>query len=108
MQRREFLTGIVSSPMIAPSWKQGPPHLMEIEILNMMRVAPVPGAVMGTLRNGSIAWIHPLGARNLEAKDPVTRETVFQAASLSKQATAYAAFALRDAGKLDFDRTLVS
>jgi CubicO group peptidase (beta-lactamase class C family) len=33
---------------------------------------------------------------------------VFQAASLSKQATAYAAFALRQAGKLDFDRTLVS
>ena len=74
----------------------------------MMGVAPVPGAVMGILWNGSPAWIRPLGVRNLETKDPVTRDTVFQAASLSKQATAYATFALRAAGKLDFDRTLVS
>jgi CubicO group peptidase (beta-lactamase class C family) len=63
---------------------------------------------MGILRNGSLSWVRPLGLRNVEAKDPVTRDTVFQAASLSKQATAYAAFAMRDAGKLDFDRTLVS
>jgi len=94
--------------MIAAGWKQGPPPSLEAEILEMMGVAPVPGAVMGTVRNGSPAWVRALGVRNVETKDPVTRETVFQAASLSKQATAYAAFALREAGKLDFDRTLVS
>jgi CubicO group peptidase (beta-lactamase class C family) len=38
----------------------------------------------------------------------VSADTVFQAASLSKQVTAYAAFALRDQGKLDFARPLVS
>jgi len=94
--------------MIAPGWKDGPPSTLEAEILRMMGVAPVPGAAIGVLRNGSPAWVRPLGVRNFETNDPVTRDTVFQAASLSKQATAYAAFALGDAGKLDFDRTLVS
>ncbi len=94
--------------MIAAGWKQGPPPLVEAEILQLMGVAPVPGAVIGVVRSGGPAWFHALGVRSVESKEPVTRDTVFQAASLSKQVTAYAAFALRDAGKLDFDRTLVS
>ncbi len=74
----------------------------------MMQVAPVPGAVVGTLKHGSPGWIQCLGVRNFESKDPITRDTIFQAASLSKQATAYAAFVLREQGKLDFDKPLVS
>jgi len=74
----------------------------------MMGVAPVPGAIAGAVRSGTLAWIRPLGVRGFETNQPVTPDTVFQAASLSKQVTAYAAFALRDSGKLDFDRTLVS
>lgn len=93
--------------MIAAGWKQGLPPKFEPEILQWMDVAPVPGAVVGVLRGGA-AWFRPLGVRSMETKEPVTRDTIFQAASLSKQVTAYAAFALRGAGKLDFDRTLVS
>jgi hypothetical protein len=33
--------------MIAAGWKQGPPPLLKSGILQMMGVAPVPGAVMG-------------------------------------------------------------
>jgi len=94
--------------MVLAAWKQGFPALYESDILRWMGVAPVPGAIAGVLRNGNLAWIRPLGVRSTETRDPVTPEAVFQAASLSKQVTAYAAFALRDAGKLDFDRTLVS
>jgi CubicO group peptidase (beta-lactamase class C family) len=108
MHRRQFLGSVLSAPMLAASWKHGPPPAVEAEILQMMGVAPVPGAVMGVVRSGSPAWFRPLGLRDLEAKDPVTQDTIFQAASLSKQATVYAAFALRQSGKLDFDRTLVS
>jgi len=108
MQRRQFLQGVLSSPMIAAAWKQGLPAAFESEIVQWMGVAPVPGAIIGVVRNGGPAWLRPLGVRHIETNDPVTRDTIFQAASLSKQVTAYAAFALRDAGKLDFDRTLVS
>jgi len=94
--------------MIAAGWKQGLPASFESEIVQWMGVAPVPGAIAGVIQKGGPAWLRPLGVCNIEAKDPVTRDTIFQAASLSKQVTAYAAFAMREAGKLDFDRTLVS
>src|ERR1043166_465870 len=108
MLRRTFLQGSTCAPVFAAVWKQGPPRRFESEILRMMEVGPVPGAVIGTLRDGKPGWIHPLGVRNIETKDPVLPDTIFQAASLSKQAAAYAAFALRDKGKLDFDKPLVS
>jgi CubicO group peptidase (beta-lactamase class C family) len=107
MQRREFLTGALSAPILAAAWKQGVPPAFENEILESMAVAPVPGAVIGIIRNGNPVSNRPLGFRNMETRAPVTSNTIFQAASLSKQAAVYAAFALRDAGKLDFDRTLV-
>ena len=108
MKRRIFLQGLLSSPLIAAGWKDGPPPSFETEILQMMGVAPVPGAVIGVVRKGRPGWVRPLGVRSMETKEPVTQSTVFQAASLTKQVTAYAAFALREQGKLDFDRTLVS
>jgi CubicO group peptidase (beta-lactamase class C family) len=61
-----------------------------------MAVGPVPGMVIGLVPG------------KIEAFGTVNADTVFQAASLSKQVTAYLAFALRDQGKLDFARPLVS
>ena len=72
-----------------------------------MRVAPVPGAVIGAVDSDKTTWIVPLGVRSEESGEPVQATTLFQAASLTKQITAYAAFALRAEGKLDFDRPLV-
>src|SRR6185369_11751177 len=98
MQRRQFLRNTLSAPMIAAGWKLGPPAGVESELAQMI----------GVVRSGTPGWIRPLGMRNVEAQERVTADTVFQAASLSKQVTAYAALALRESGKLDFDRTLVS
>jgi CubicO group peptidase (beta-lactamase class C family) len=94
--------------MVSGTWKRGIPAAFENEILQFMAVAPVPGAVIGVIRNESAASIYPLGVRSIESRAPVNSDSIFQAASLSKQIAAYAAFALRDAGKLDFERTLVS
>ena len=84
------------------------PATFESQILEMMEVGPLPGAVVGTVRDGKPGWVHPLGVRDIEAKDPVQAETIFQAASLSKQAVAYAALLLVKQGKLDLDRPLVA
>jgi CubicO group peptidase (beta-lactamase class C family) len=107
MLRRAFLQSTLFTPLIA-QWKQGPPRPFETEILSMMEVGPVPGAVIGSVQEGKPGWIHPLGVRNLETRDRVESDTLFHAASLSKQATAFAAFALHDKGKLDFDAPLVA
>jgi CubicO group peptidase (beta-lactamase class C family) len=94
--------------MLSAAWKDAPPRQFEAEILRMMEVGPVPGAAIGTLHDGKPGWTRQLGVRNIETREPLTPDAIFQAASLSKQAAAYAAFALRRVGKLDFDRPLVS
>ena len=88
MQRRTFLQNIASAPVIVAGWKQNPPKSFEAEITEMMAVAPVPGLVMGTLIQGKPGWVHPLGVRSVATQEPVKDDTIFQAASLSKQVTA--------------------
>ena len=68
----------------------------------------MPGAVIGVVQNGSPAWIRPLGICSIETKAPVTRDTCSRRPAGTKQVIAYAAFALREQGKLDFNPTLVS
>lgn len=108
MLRRTFLHSLALSPMLSTTWKQGPPRQLETEIANWMEIGPVPGLVIGTLQDGKPGWVRAIGVRSIETKDPVTPDSIFQAASLSKQAITYAALALRKAGKLDFEKPLVS
>ena len=104
MLRRAFL----STPLLAAPWKRELPRDFEAEVLKLMEVGHVPGVVIGTLQDGKPGWTRALGVRNIETREPMQPGTIFQAASLSKQPTAYAAFALRDQGKLDFDKPLVA
>lgn len=108
MQRRLFLQHAFAAPGLIPAWKSGPPTSYLPELSALMRAAPVPGAVIGSLHEGKLSWITPLGVRAAGSPGPITASTLFQAASLTKQVTAYAAFALRARGQLDFDRPLVS
>jgi len=104
--RRAFLGGMLGAFVIDRGWRTAPPSGYLSELGRMMRAAPVPGAVIGCVRGHALAWIAPLGVRVAGETDAVTSSTLFQAASLTKQVTARAAFALRAAGKLDFDRPL--
>lgn len=106
MDRRVFLA--LGARMLAPGWKSAPPPGYLDELKKLMRAAPVPGAVVGAVSDFKPAWIAPLGVRAEGARDEVSGSTLFHAASLTKQTLAYAAFQLRDKGKLDFDRPLVS
>ena len=103
INRRSFL----QSAFFAGGWRKKPPAAYLAELAPLMRAASVPGAVIGALEGGKPAWIAPLGVLTAGGSAPVTPSTLFQAASLTKQVTAYAAFALRAQGKLDFDRPLV-
>lgn len=107
LYRRSFLQQTFAAALVKPAWKSAPPTAYLTELATLMRAAPVPGAVMGALNARKLAWIAPLGVRTAGSSDPVTASTLFQAASLTKQVTTHAAFALRAQGKLDFDRLLV-
>lgn len=63
----------------------------------------IPGAVWGVVIDGELAHVGVTGLRDVEAKQPVTDDTVFRIASMTKSFTAMAILKLRDEGKLALD-----
>ena len=63
----------------------------------------VPGAAWGIVIDGELAHVGVAGHRELPAKAPVTRDSVFRIASMTKSFTAMAILKLRDEGKLSLD-----
>jgi len=62
-----------------------------------------PGAVVAVVQHGEIVYARGYGMANLEHAAPLTPSTVFLAASVSKQFTAFAIALLADQGKLSLD-----
>ncbi|MGW8267470.1 MAG: serine hydrolase domain-containing protein [Longimicrobiales bacterium] len=63
----------------------------------------VPGASVAVLDGGRIAWAKGYGVKDAVTGEPVTPETLFQAASISKPVAATAALRLVDEGLLELD-----
>jgi len=67
-----------------------------------MRRLHVPGVSVAVIRNGKLAWAKGYGVAGPDGA-PVTPQTLFQAASISKPVTAMAALKMVEAGQLDLD-----
>ena len=65
--------------------------------------ANVPGAAWGIIVDGELAHTGVHGYRELSTKSPVTPDSVFRIASMTKSFTAMAIMKLRDEGKLALD-----
>lgn len=63
----------------------------------------IPGVVYGVVADGKLVYVRGLGVQDLESKRPVTPETLFRIASMSKAFTALTVLKLRDDGKLQLD-----
>jgi CubicO group peptidase (beta-lactamase class C family) len=63
----------------------------------------VPGFGVALIEGSEIAAVRGYGVKDVGAADPVTGDTLFQAASISKAVTAMAALHLVEAGILDLD-----
>jgi CubicO group peptidase (beta-lactamase class C family) len=63
----------------------------------------VPGASLAVIKDSQIHWTKGYGLADVTTKAPVTAETTFQAASISKPVTAFAVMRLVEAGKLSLD-----
>jgi len=66
----------------------------------------VPGMSIAVVHNYKIAWTKTYGYVNKEKSAPVTENTLFQAASISKPVSAYAALQMVQGGKLDLDKNV--
>ena len=67
----------------------------------------IPGFSVAAIIDGSVVWTDGFGVRRALASDPVSAETVFEAASLSKPVFAAAIVRLRQDGVIDLDRPLL-
>ena len=63
----------------------------------------LPGAAIAVMQNGKIVFKKGYGSANLEYDIPVTSETIFHVASVSKQFTVFALLLLAEEGKLSLD-----
>jgi CubicO group peptidase (beta-lactamase class C family) len=89
----------VSTQTLVDSFEKGIPKLM--------KEATVPGLAITLIREGNIAWSQAFGVRNRVTQEPVTLDTEFEAASLSKPLFAYASLKLCEKGALGLDTPLV-
>jgi tetratricopeptide (TPR) repeat protein len=71
-----------------------------------MEAANVPGLSMAVFRGGKIFWNKAFGVKSRQTNEPVEGNTMFEAASLTKTVTAYAAMRLVERGELDLDKPL--
>lgn len=68
-----------------------------------MREKHLPGLALGLVYRGELLWGKGYGLADLETGQPVTLDTRFRIASISKTFTATGILQLRDAGKLGLD-----
>lgn len=65
--------------------------------------AHVPGLVYGVVMDGRLIHVRTLGVQDLEARRPLTPDSLFRVASMTKAFTALAILKLRDEGRLALD-----
>ena len=70
------------------------------------RKANAPGGVAILIGEGRVKWQTAFGLADLETHRPITLDTQFELASMTKQFTAMAIMILSEQGKLKFDDTL--
>jgi CubicO group peptidase (beta-lactamase class C family) len=73
------------------------------KIADRMAFFKVPGVSVAVINNGAIEWARGYGVAEAGAAQPVTEDTLFQAASISKPVAAMGALRLVQEGKLALD-----
>ncbi|MGP3921302.1 serine hydrolase domain-containing protein [Nonomuraea sp. 10N515B] len=70
------------------------------EILNRR---PAVGLALGVVRNGALEFFHGHGVADIASNTPITEDTVFRIASITKTFTAIAVMQLWEQGLIDLD-----
>jgi CubicO group peptidase (beta-lactamase class C family) len=65
--------------------------------------AHIPGMVWGIVQDGRLVHVRGAGVQDLDSQRPVTPDTLFRIASMTKAFTALSILKLRDEGKLALD-----
>jgi CubicO group peptidase (beta-lactamase class C family) len=79
---------------------------LERTIPDLMKKANIPGLTIAVVRDGKLLWTRGFGVKSTKTNEPVTEDTIFEAASLTKPFFAYAAMKMVESGELSLDRPL--
>src|SRR5262245_61742447 len=79
---------------------------LQQHIVEGMKATNVPGLSIAIIKNGKVAWRKGFGVKDRETNKPVTNDTMFEAASMSKPAFAYTVMKLAETGKISLDEPL--
>src|SRR2546422_4644381 len=104
MPRRQ--ASLVLVLLLAPPLVAAPParaDAIDDYIKVEMERRHIPGLALAVARNGKIVKVRGYGIANLEHDVPVTPDTVFELASVTKQFTATAIMLLVEEGKVQLD-----
>lgn len=72
-------------------------------IESRMKHYNVPGVSIAVIKNSKVIWSKTYGFADVESKTPVNAQTLFQAASMSKPVSSYAALTEVEVGKINPD-----
>jgi CubicO group peptidase (beta-lactamase class C family)/HEAT repeat protein len=73
----------------------------------LMKKFKVPGVSIAIINKRNLFWSECFGVSDVRTNKPVTKETMFEACSMTKPVFAYTVMKLVEDGKLDLDRPLV-
>jgi CubicO group peptidase (beta-lactamase class C family) len=105
-------TSLIAAPAIAQTvaaQMRPPPNQdaifaqLDADFASWMKTNNVPGLVWGVVSNGQLIHVGTKGVQDTDLNRPVTADTRFRIASMSKAFTAHSILQLRDAGKLRLD-----
>ena len=94
-----FAAATVSAPAAAQSIEASLPEIRK-GFQDWMLDNRVPGLVWGVVKDGKLVAVEGMGVQDLEARRPVTADSAFRIASMSKAFTAYGVLRLEAEGKL--------
>lgn len=105
------LAGCQPSPNLSPSneppLRNDPPEQiiadLETFIPARMQQADIPGLTVALIQDGQVVWSQGFGVTSTFNRQPLQPDAVFEVASLSKVATAYAALQMTAAGQVSLD-----
>lgn len=91
-------TGLLPAVLVKgdPSWS----------IEERMKHYKVPGLSIAVINNHKIDWARSYGVTDIETREPVTTETLFQAGSISKPVAAMVALKKVEQGKIALDENI--
>lgn len=77
-----------------------------LRLLDRMQAYGVPGISVAVVHQGKLDWARGWGVRDADSCEPVTPDTAFQAASISKLVTGALALRMADQGRIGLDRDI--